>query len=778
MAEQEDIIIIEDSDAATNKTPSVQDEVQKSSLLSKIDKKTVLIIAGAVIFLILLVVLALFLYKKKHHAEPLIASKEVKEKVQKEDAIEPSNLENMIAKADYLYSKGSKTEALALYEKIAIYSEAVSAYNLGVAQLKDAQYEAALLNFQRAIDNNENRCVSAINAAVCSLYLNDEEKFNRYIDLAHAYLPTQAASPLYSYYYSLINYYKSNYYEALNSLNNSTTSEYAEIQNNLSAKINAMFDNNHKAIESLEKNSQIGNSFSLGLLYAKIGNLSAAREHFQNALIDNIEPMRSQIALCYVNLKSGDILEAAKNIENASDMYQDKVYEPYPLRVELKRSLFDTQEAQFNYREVISKNKSTIYQKIFYFSPYKTFNANQTVNHIRKGTANIYVDNVGSAKEYLEKGVSSSSTNKEIVVAIQKALDFKIRDANEILKKLVEVQPKNSILHYNLALTYAQLDNMADAYKHFLRSYNLDAKNYLAGIFAIMTSQLIEKDSTKLTSLVKDSLMNETSSEDVELYKTLLFIAQDNYIAATDWLERKSSSQSPFYTALDAIIAMKLNNLEVAQKSTQKLISLLPNEIIPHAMYIDAYFSDKKEKEYASNLLNYLKIQKFDFNDLYYGPHITRYIYVQQNLMIGKLFYLREQLKDVLSATPSSPHEITAALALASLYDKAYEESFVQYNNLIDNLKVKDTQTLFLAAVSSIAANHHENAIALLELSKMREASFLESRYALGLLYLEAKNNRGAIAQFAKMNKNFISQYFDFSIDTQKLLFEKNKAKP
>lgn len=775
MAEQqEDIIIIEDSDAATNKTPPSEDEINKSSFLSKIDKKIVIIVAGAVIFLILLVVLALFLYKKKHTLEPQIAAKEVKEKVVQEEVIEPSNLENMIAKADYLYSRGSKTEALALYEKIAIYSEAVSAYNLGVAQLKDAQYEAALSNFQRAIDNNENRCVSAINAAVCSLYLNDEGKFNRYIDLAHVYLPTQAASPLYSYYYSLINYYKSNYYEALNSLNNSTTSEYAEIQNNLNTKINAMFENNHKAIESLEKNSQIGNSFSLGLLYARIGNLVAAKEHFQNALIDNIEPIKSQIALSYVNLKSGDILEAAKNIETSTDIHGDKVYEPFPLRVELKRSLFDPQEAQFNYREVISKNKSTTYQKIFYFSPYKTFNANQTVNHIRKGTASIYVDDVGSAKEYLEKGVSSSSTNKEIVSAIQKALDFKIRDANEILKRLAEAQPKNSILHYNLALTYAQLDNMADAHKHFLRSYNLDAKNYLAGIFAIMTSQLIEKDSTKLTSLVRDSLMSETSSEDVELYKTLLSIAQDNYIAAVDWLDRKGS-QSPFYTALDAIIAIKLNNSDVAQKSTQKLVSLLPNEIIPHAMYIDAHFNDKKDKEYASNLLNYLKIQKFDFNDLYYGPHITRYIYVQQNLIIGKLFYLREQLKDILSATPSSAHEITAALALASLYDTAYEESFVQYNNLIDNLKVKDTQTLFLAAVSSIAANHHENAIALLELSKMKEASFLESRYALGLLYLEAKNNRAAVAQFAKMNKNFLSQYFDFSIDTQKLLFEKNK---
>ena len=60
----------------------------------------------------------------------------------------------------------------------------------------------------------------------------------------------------------------------------------------------------------------------------------------------------------------------------------------------------------------------------------------------------------------------------------------------------------------------------------------------------------------------------------------------------------------------------------------------------------------------------------------------------------------------------------------------------------IDELKVRDAYTLFLGAVASTAAQHHENAIALLELSKLKNKNLYESRFALALLYLEIKNMR------------------------------------
>ncbi|OHE12535.1 MAG: hypothetical protein A3J96_06865 [Sulfurimonas sp. RIFOXYC2_FULL_36_7] len=770
--QEEEIIIIEDSDATSNTAASSESQTEEKS---SANKKKFLYIGIGVGVVILLAVIAFFVIQKlqKKHAElPGIVEQKIEQDIT--EPVEPSKIENMIAKADYLYSTGSKDEALYLYEKIAHYSEAVSAYNLGVAQLKDAQSETALASFQKAIQNNEKRCVSAINAAVCSLHLNNEKNFKYYIDMAYAYLPQERPSPLYSYYYTLINYYNGNYLEALSSLNNPTTDEYIETQNSLSSKINALFDNNVDAIRSLEKNELSSNDFSLGLLYAKVGDLAQAKKYLQSAIQNNIEPMKAQLALGYIKLKTGEIQAGAKDIENATDIFAEKVYEPYPIQVKLKDSLFNQDLAQKRYRSLIVDSKLINYQKLFYFSPYKIFNANQTISYIMKGTANIFIDNVDSAQTYLKQGTLSSSVNAGIVTAIKKALSFKIREANEMLQKLVEIQPKHSILHYNLALTYAQMGNMVDANKHFLRSYNLDAKNYLSGIYAVMTSQLINKDSEKLSSIIKDSIMNEEFSEDIDFYTTLLHLSEDNILGTTDWLG-KSYEQKPLYLALDVIVALKQNNVDAAQKSASKLIKLIPNEILPHLMYIDAYFGKLSPKEYANEVLNYLKIQNFDFKDLYFGAYVTRYLYVQQNLITGKLYFLREHVRKILESTTEPVHELTSTLALASLYEGAYEESYTLYNNLIDNLKVQDPQTLFLGAVASTAANHHENAIALLELSKMKDANFLESRYALGLLYLETKNNKGAVIQLSKINKNnFNSEYFNFDINTDKLMYEKS----
>ncbi|MDD2651713.1 MAG: tetratricopeptide repeat protein [Sulfurimonas sp.] len=775
---EEEIIIIEDTDAATTTDGSSKETQAAQENSSPANKKKILVIvAGVSALLIAIAVGAYFLLKKPPQDSEGTSTKNIEEKLSKptEEPVEPSKIENLIAKADYLYSTGSKSEALSLYEKIAHYSEAVSAYNLGVAQIKEAQYATALASFAKAIQNNEKRCVSAINAAVCSLHLNDEKSFRYYIDLAHAYLPQERQSPLYSYYYTLTNYYNQNYLEALSSLNNPTTKEYANIQNSLSAKINALFGNNIKAIESLEKNHSQNDDFSLGILYARVGDLPLAKKHLQNAIKQGIEPMKAQLAIGYVNLKSGQIQEAAKEIENVTDLFAQEVYKPYPIKVKLQDSLFKTDEAQKHYRNFVSNSAATNYQKIFYFSPYKIFNANQTISYIRKGNATIFIDNLDAAKEYLQKSASSSNVNLGIVQAIKKALSHKLREANEMLQKLVEIQPKHSALHYNLGLTYAQMGNFVEAHKHFLRSYNLDAKNYISGIYAVMCAQLTDKESAKLLSIIKDEIANEAPSEETDLLKTLLFVAEDNFFAASDWLE-KDYQQRSLYLALDIIIALKQKNSGVAQKSANKLIALLPNEILPHMMYIDAFFNASEDKKYALDVINHLKIQEFSYQDLYFGAHIARYLFIQQYLISGKLYFLREQLKDALASSTSQIADLTSALALASLYDGAFEESYTLYNDLIDNHKIRDSHTLFLGAVASIAANHHENAIALLELSKMKDSNFLESRYALGLLYMEAKNNEGAVIQLSRINKNnFFSEYFDFTIDTDKVMFERNQ---
>ncbi|MCD6173300.1 MAG: hypothetical protein J7J96_05865 [Sulfurimonas sp.] len=773
MAElEEDIVIIADDDAAElddfNEIEIIDDDENEK-------KKKIIIFGGMAIALIFIILIATLIYMKSSNEEPIISMNSIEEKLQenRQEVIEPSKLENMIAKANYLYSNGSKEEALFLYKKIAIFSEAISQYNLGVAQLKNEQYKLALNTFQKAINNQEKRCVSAINAAVCSLHLEDKESFDYYIDLAYAYLPNELKSPLYSYYYTLINYYNQNYLEALSSLKNPTSKEYPSTQKYLSAKINALFDNNYEAIEAMEKNIEYMDSFSLALLYSRVGDITLAQHYFEDSILKNIEPVKSGLALGFIKLKAGLVSSGAKEIRNVTDMFPQEVYKHYPIKVTLKDSLFDSKKAQKAYRKKVKTSKLLNYHKIFYFSPYKIFNANQTISYIRKGNANIYIDNIVSAKNYLTKSSSSSTVNIGITKAIKKALSFHIRDANLELQKLIKIQPKHSVLHYNLALTYAQMGNMLDANKHFVRSYHLDAKNYLSGVYAVMSAQLINKENMKLKSILKESIADEEPSEDIELYKTLLNISEDKIISSADWLDNQYKVR-PLYLTLEIIIALNLNKHDFAKKSAQKLALMLPHDILPHMMYIDANFHDKNDKEYAKEVFKYLKDKKLQFNDLYFGPYITRYLYVQQHLIMGRLYFLREQLKDVIASTNEKPYELTSTLALASLFDKAYEESYTLYNQLIDELKIRDAHTLFLGAVASTAASHTENAIALLELSKRKDSTFAESRYALGLLYLEVQNNEGAAIQLSTIgDSGFTSEYLNFDIDLNKLLLQK-----
>ena len=777
--QSEEIIIIDESEAAAVSDAGAEAESSGGGSAERLRK--ILIALIALLFAALLAVIAVALFSPKEQpAEPAAFEViETKLREQPSEPIEASRLEKMIAKANYLYGSGDKSEALKLFERIALYSESISRYNLGVAQLKEQQYEKALETFKQAISNGDNRCVSAINAAVCALHLQNRTAFDYYIGLAHAYLPYETASPLYSYYYTLVNYYRGNYLEALSSLEHPTSKEYFTTQQKIRSRISTLFGDYYSAITALEDPLETKDALSLGLLYANIGDLTLAKKYLSEAVAQGNDPVSEQLALAYVHLKSGQLEEGGKLLRDLTDMYGEEVYRVYPVRVFLKSALFEPEAAQEQYRNRIGKEREVLYQKLFYFAPYKVFNAEQTISYIRKGTANIYIDDISAAKEYLNKSSRTSTVNYGIAQAIKKALDFRLRDANRQLSSLLELHPKHSILHYNLGLTYAQLGDMLNAHDHFLRSYHLDANNYLSGIFALMTAQITNKKMPKLLSIITENLANEPEEEEFRLYRTLLDLFNGNTIATTKWLDN-DYKERPLYLMLTLQIATELGRYDKARKASEKLCYLLPNDILPHLLYVDTHFRELPEKEYAKSTLNYLKQQHFGFEDLYFGPFITRYLYTQSALITGKLYPLRMQLKEKLETTTESPQEVMGALALASIYDRAFEEAYTLYNQIIDGYGIRDPRTLFLGAVASVGAGHDANAIGLLELAKLKDPQHMESRYALGLLYLHVKNNQGAGLQFQHIgNSGFTSDYFNFMIDTEQLLFEKqqNEAK-
>ena len=765
MAEQEEEIIIIEEEEAAGVDTSLEERYEEEDTGESSSKKKYILIGSALS--LLFVLLITFLLLGSDEERPYAKSINITQTQTEHEEISKlssSQLENMIKRANVLYSQGEKHDALKLYEKIATYSESISYYNLGVAQLKDKQYEKSIQSFELAIKNKQNLCVSAINAAVASLKLGDTKGFSSYINRAHSYLPQEAASPMYSYYYTLINFYQDNYLEALSPLNHRTSGNYEDIQNRLHAKINTLFSSYHSAIADLEKGYQDESALELGLLYANLGDLTLAKKYLRSAVEQGISPSKSQLALALVDLKAGQVQSAANLIDNITDMYPEEVYTHYPIETYLKESLFDINLAQYNFHENIIHNQNTIYQILFYFAPFKIFNANQSISYIRKGNANIAIDNISNASQHLKQSASLSNVNLNIAQAIELALNFHLNEANERLAKMAEIYPRHSIVHYNLALTYAQLGEIALAKKHFLKSYHLDAKNYLSGIFSMMTAKLISQEDEKFNQILKENLALEPKNEEFDFLRALLHFKEDNFLATYHWME-KSKKDRPLYLVFDTLIAMSMTKKELAQEYSQKLITLLPNDILPHLLYIDAHYASLENKAFAKKALTHLKRQDFTMNDFYYGPFISKYLYTQYAQITGSLYPLRLQLKEKLNVEEENPIGPMQALALVNIYTQNFEEAYTLYNELIDNYKQQDSHTLFLAAIAATAAKHPANAIALLELAKRKNPNHNESRYALGLLYLQTKNNEGAVVSFKYMSEtDFQSQFFNFRI--------------
>lgn len=765
MAEDE-IIILDAEDSSDEATQKKEKKKPKKPLKKN---KKLLIIGGGIfgLLLIIIIIIIVSLSSSKEATVFDVNTTQIADNLNKKNnfgQFSPSHLENMIKKANLLYERGNKEEALNVYKRISTFNEAISYYNIGVAKLKEKNYQGALDSFKKAIDNGEQRCVSSINAAVSALELNKKDLFKYYIDLAFTYLPMESNSPLYSYYVGVVNYYKNYYYESLASLTHPNSIHYTYEQNYLASKIFASINMNAKAVNVLEKNAKKEDALTLGLLYARLGEFKAAKNYLTKAGSHSENPLHVKAALALVENKLGQLETSANLMDALYKKYDENATKIYPIKTTLKDSLFDVNIAQHDFDKTLFFDDERTYGLLFYFAPFKVFNAKQTIDYIRKGSMNIFIDEIGPALSYLKKSSTISKVNISISAGIKKALNYHTEQANQIFLKMINTYPKHSILHYNLALTFAQMANFEKAHKHFTKSYHLDNNNYLAGAFAIMTGNLIHKDIKKLKEDIKSSITNDTSLEETNIFMSLIHLTENNQLSLTRWLEEKKD-ETPLNLIFDTIIAQKtFNEKEYRQKATL-LTSILPKDIMANIINFNVKNKKNDIKKYAKAIQIDFKKLDLDYSAFYYGPRIVQESYVKLLQIGGLLYHERIKLIEKMELEKNDVAGIMQTLAYLSIHTHNFEEAYVLYNKLIDDLGKNDSATIFLAAVASIGANHSENAVALLELSKLTNPKNLEARYGLGLLYQEIQNWEGARIQYSKIgNSDFKSQYFSFEV--------------
>jgi tetratricopeptide (TPR) repeat protein len=752
-----------------------EEEKPKKEKKSLLDNKPLLFgIVGLIIVLIIAGGVGAYFLLKKDDSQEVVkpdVNKTIKPKpVKKQEPLPQTKVDSLIKEANELYAKGNKKEALELYETVSAYNESISHYNMGVALMKEKKFKEALESFKTALTYEDNLCVSAINAAVCSLELGESAKFKYYLDLAYAHLPKSQDDPLYAYYYGIIKYYQGEYLESLHAFENDNNLGFTSQKNHLMGHMYMTLNQNIKASELIEKNKNNKDYLTLAMLYSREGDYQTAKEYFQVALNNNIKPDLTKMAMVLNYMKMGDMHSAAQ-MKELYKKFGDKPTEYFPIRVILSKNIFDKNFAQEKFRKNLDLPDKRIFDILFYFAPYKIFNNNKTIGYIRKGNKSMYIDNISDAKEDFKKSYVSALVSKKIAKAVKYAINYKVRDANKILLEVIEKNPNDSILHYNLGLTFAQLGLYSKAYKYFAKSFHLDPQNSLSGVFAVLSGRLGNLDYEKIMIEVQTHLSNKVqrTNEDI-LHSAILSSISSGYASINDWLMKESKDDSILSSAFEVIAASKLDakgydlqQMEI--EKANKLKSMLNDDIIANSLHLYAVNRKLSNKQFAQKANYFLKEHRVHLEQLYYGPVIAREMYIGLSNIAGTTYLIRDILREKLMTEEHDTRGILQALALTNIYLNFFEEAYTLYNQLINNLGEADSNTLLLAAVSAIGANHHSDAISLLKLATIDDKTNYEARYGLGLLYLEAKNLNGTSIQIDRINTfNFKSNYFDFEI--------------
>ncbi|WP_317371178.1 tetratricopeptide repeat protein [Helicobacter canis] len=748
---------------------------------------------GAVLVLLLLLLLILALMPSKKTKKPeqeatqeSVVNEISQEEVQKlistplpapdEDAPD-SSVDNLIIKGNVLYDQGYRQEAYEVFRKIADFSQSIASYNLGTMELKSQLYQDAIAAYSDSIQTGQNVSVSAINAAVAALKLDRFDLYGHYVKVANDNLSEIINEPFYSYAYALVSYYEDKYFEALSPLLNPNSLDFSAQNNRLAAHIFTIFGDDTNALTHLQAAADPEDNKSIGLLYARKGEYTPARNHLVKFLQQHPNDVEALMALQIIELKLGNYAAAAASLDSiaSSKKIHEQAKTTYPIKVIINPELFDVGIAQKTFWERDFENKDKIgYKMLFYFAPYRVFDAKRALEEITQAS-NFTQLNITEGKNILLRSATTSKIDREIIRTLVALESKDLRQALVFLKNVTKTNPNHAILYYNLGLVYAQLGQYDDAYAHFIRSYYLDQSDYLSGIFAVLTGRFSHKDTERVVFDIVQSFQNHEIQDHTQdpakhtFVENFLNYLNDNQIQESDWIAQ-AKVKEPIYYALEFVYALKNKDKQGMLANINALRAIFPNDVVVHILAVLTKSFGESLQDISINMYNLFNSNTLDLRPLYYGGALPRELYVYTGFITGSLQNQARIMQNHLTAKDDDPRGTLQTLGAISIYQKDFQKAYTIFNMLVDELKEDDSHTRFLTAVSAVGAGNYADATLLLQLAKMETPTAYEARYALGLLYQAAQNYKAAATNYNFVSlADFRSEFFDFQIDTQKI---------
>lgn len=758
--DNENTIVIEEPEGSAHLEELPEDSAYKK-------KRLIVLITAAVLAFIALMVSVYFAFVKKEAVEEYKAVDEnISTLIQRPPKAKPmlsvGEIERMIEKAKTLYKSGDKAEALRLYEQISLYNESASAYNLGVAKMEDGNCEEAIGYLNSSIKSGENELPALVNSAVCSLKMGKERAFKKYIALAKNSLHKYANNPLYSYYYTLIRYYENDYYQALASINSPTSKYYDKEQSAIAARIYLGYDDSEHALSSLQKLKDKDN-FAIGLLYARLGNYQDALASLLAVRDTQVVYYPTNMALQLISMKVGAIKNANNFLEEALKESEVNASKVYPIEVFLKEDVFESDKSQQSIADNFLGEPRHFLGLIFYFANYKIFSPNKTVANITKGSLGLMVNQESVGSDYLQTAAKQSTVNAAMIKGLEYVFEGHVVLANKVFKELEKTFPNNSVLLFNLALSYAQLGEYQNAAKFFLKAYHYDSKNIESGVYSLLLNTYYGRVTELMQAPVQEAIARLNQEQKDPYIVALYGFAVDNYHTSAEWLRGGVGHGSlDLITAI--IVALKQNKMQSANKFAAELRIQNPDDIVANAVYMFVSNYKKPVKSFALQTQEYLTRNPINYNKIFYGPDIGGESFIALARISGMLSFADQKVSQRLGLEIYDRVQLLKIYSLVKLYEKLFEESYKGYSELILKQKSTSARSLFHAGVASIAANRYPDAISFFEINKIADQKNPEIFYALGLLYQEATSLSNAANQYKNLPPFFESSFFDFDI--------------
>lgn len=627
------------------------------------------------------------------------------------DKLDELEVSNEFNKAVLLFNKQRYKEAYDIFEKTKVVYEIPSLLNMAIILLKDNKKEEAITLFSEIYSKKSN-LLNEPYAFIASCY----------------YLFTLTSDD--KYIIDLVTIFQ----------NSDKLKNQSEIILNIKDIILEELANRYLMVKDYDNALGALNAMSYSLdlkkalVYIKQNNLLRA-DIILKKLIDTQkdEDRLDEIYWfsVFVNLKLNKLDVVKEILEKINKRGSDyKVHINLPFEIYFNKDLYSSSDYL---KSILKFDEERKLDYLYYFAPFVFSDSKELMYDTVKGM-------VSKDKSSLESLEAMFNYNINFIKAIRNDPFVRIDQLKNELN-----ENSKAYNYYNLALAFAQIKDLSNAYKYFEKAYKLSPGNKLYAVMYLITSNKVSKSmDDKQKELIKERIKSSDGLYNYfakELYSIYVDISFENK-------EEPYLQTTLFFKALDFLKKLE-NNEYVAEHPL--LIDWEKDSFI-YLLKLVQQTKNEDDYKYFSRMQDTIPLK---YNNNFLNSSLITSLYYIDILKALGIF----SRADFYIPKESSPLYLLTD-AYSSLYLGKANESINILNRLKNEYNIENRFTMYLLVASYLEAKRREEASIQITLIKAFYND-TDTDFLTAIQLIQTLNINAAI-QF--LNKAYNNQFISFDI--------------